>query len=62
MTVTKETLRRMITEFDLIPMSDQELDIILPELQQTGEDMKKLAKVDLSSTRISHVFRADPRS
>jgi hypothetical protein len=62
MAVTKETLKRMIEEMNLIPMSDQELDIVLPEVQGMLEGMKQISELDLSSIRISHVFRADPRT
>ena len=60
MAVTKETLKRMIDEMDLIPLSDEELDIILPEVQNMTEAGRKLSETDLSSSRVSHVFRASP--
>ncbi len=60
MAVTKETLKRMIDEMGLIPLSDEELDIILPQVQSTVESGQKLAETDLSSSRVSHVFRASP--
>ena len=60
MAVTKETLKRMIDEMGLIPLSDEELDVILPQVQSTVESGQKLAETDLSSSRVSHVFRASP--
>ena len=60
MAVTKETLKRMIDEMGLIPLSDEELDIILPEVQSITEAGRKLSETDLSSSRVSHVFRATP--
>lgn len=60
MVVTRETLKRMIDEMGLIPLSDEELDIILPQVQSTVESGQKLAETDLSSSRVSHVFRASP--
>ena len=60
MAVTKETLKRMIDEMGLIPLSDEELDIILPQVQSTVDSGQKLAETDLSSSRVSHVFRASP--
>ena len=60
MAVTRETLKRMIDEMGLIPLSDEELDIILPQVQSTVESGQKLAETDLSSSRVSHVFRASP--
>ena len=59
MAVTKETLKRMIDEMGLIPLSDEELDIILPQVQSTVDSGEKLAETDLSSSRVSHVFRAE---
>ena len=60
MAVTKETLKRMIDEMGLIPLSDEELDIILPEVQSVTDSGRKLSETDLSSNRVSHVFRASP--
>ena len=60
MAVSKETLRSMVEEMNLIPLSDKELDLILPEVQELTDAMSELSDVDLVETRISHVFRADP--
>lgn len=60
MAVTKETLKRMIEELNLIPMSDEELEIVLPRVQSIVDNMEQLSEVDLSRIRVSHVFRADP--
>ena len=61
MPVSKETLKRMIEDFGLIPMSDEELEIVLPTVQSTVDGTKQVSsEVDLSSIRISHVFRAHP--
>jgi len=60
MAVSKETLRSMVEEMNLIPLSDKELDLILPEVQELIDAMSELSDVDLVETRISHVFRADP--
>lgn len=60
MAVSKETLQRMVEEMNLIPLSDKELDQILPEVQDLIDTMSELSDVDLVETRISHVFRADP--
>jgi hypothetical protein len=60
MTVSKETLRGMVEEMDLIPMSDEELEQALPEIQALVDAMSELLEVDLVETRVSHVFRADP--
>ena len=60
MAISKETLKKMIEEMDLIPLSDKELDQILPEVQEIVDLMSELSTVDLAETRISHVFRAEP--
>ena len=60
MAVSKETLRRMVEEMDLIPLSDEELDQTLPEVQALVDAMSELSEVDIMETRVSHVFRADP--
>ena len=61
MPVSKETLKQMIEDFGLIPMSDEELEIVLPTVQSTVDGTKQVSsEVDLSTTRISHVFRAHP--
>jgi hypothetical protein len=60
MPVDKETLRQMIEDFDLTPMSDEELEIVLPTIQTMVDGMRQVSReVDLSTTRTSHVFRAD---
>ena len=57
---SKETLRSMVEGMNLIPLSDKELDLILPEVQELIDAMSELSDVDLVETRISHVFRAEP--
>lgn len=45
MPVTKEFLKRMIEEMNLIPMSDEELEIILPKVQSTMDGMEQLSEL-----------------
>ena len=56
--VTRETLRSMIDEFDLIPMSDRELDLVVPQLQSLVDAMGSAKGVDVADVRSSHVFHA----
>lgn len=56
--VRRETLQRMIEEFDLIPMSDTELDLVLPEIQSVLNAMRGSRQVDLADVRTSHIFQA----
>jgi Asp-tRNA(Asn)/Glu-tRNA(Gln) amidotransferase C subunit len=60
MPVTKDFLKRMIEELDLIPMSDEELEIVLPKVRNMMDGMEQLSELDLSEIRTSLVFRADP--
>lgn len=62
MKVTRETLKTMTREFDLVPLTDEELDIVLPNVQAMVDGLKQLEGIDLSEVRVSHVFRADPRT
>lgn len=56
--VTKKTLRDMIDEFGLIPMSEDELDLVIPQVQSLACEMDRTKNIDVSDTGSSHVFRA----
>lgn len=56
--VTRETLRRMIDEFELIPMSDDELDVAVPQVQALVNAISRTNHIDLANVRTSHVFVA----
>ena len=59
--VTKATLRAMIAELGLIPLTDEELDIVLPQVQAHRDAMEKLDKaLDLSMVAPGSVFFAEP--
>jgi hypothetical protein len=59
MAVTRETLKRMIEELDLIPMSDDELDLILLDVQDVIDGLERVKNLDFSEIR-TFDFRADP--
>lgn len=59
MAVTKETLQRMVREMGMVPVSEEEIEVILPALNHFLEDIQKLRALDLSGVR-SHIFRAEP--
>ena len=61
MPVTRETLRGMIDDFGLIPLTDEELDMLLPAVQAQVDAMAKLdAEVDLSMVPPGAIFHAEP--
>ncbi len=62
MPVTKDFLKRMIEELNLVPMSDEELEIVLPKVRNMMDGMEQLSELDLSEIRTSLVFRADPEA
>ena len=61
MPVTRETLRGMIDDFGMIPLTDEELDYLLPAVQAQVDAMAKLdAEVDLSMVPPGAIFHAEP--
>jgi Asp-tRNA(Asn)/Glu-tRNA(Gln) amidotransferase C subunit len=60
MTVTKETLQRMIEEMDLLPLSDEELERAVSAVNQLRDAMRALEEWDLSDVPGSYIFRAEP--
>ena len=60
MTVSKETLRGMVEEMDLIPCPTKSWNRLYPKFRPLVDAMSELLEVDLVETRVSHVFRADP--
>ena len=60
MAVTQETLRRMIDEMGLVPVSDEEMERIVPMLDHFLEGVQKLRDLDLSEVPGAHVFRPEP--
>ena len=47
MAVSKQTLKRMISEFDLIPLTDKEIEKILPDVETNLANLKKLRALKL---------------
>jgi hypothetical protein len=56
--VTRETLRHLVDEFGLIPMSDAELNVVLPQIQSQVDAVQAAKEVDVTGVRTSHVFHA----
>ena len=47
MAISKETLKRMTTDFDLIPLSDKELESVLPDVETNLANLKKIRALKL---------------
>ena len=61
MAVSRETLRGMIDDFGMIPLTDEELDYILPAVQAQVDAMARLdADVDLSMVPPGAIWHAEP--
>jgi len=48
MSVSKETLRNMIRDLNLIPLSEEELDMLLPDVQANLITLERIRKLDLT--------------
>jgi hypothetical protein len=59
MTVTRETLRRMLEEFGGLPMTDEELDRVLPHIQNYVNQAATMKQLDLAQVWSGRLLRAD---
>ncbi|MBI4232988.1 MAG: hypothetical protein HY686_00945 [Chloroflexi bacterium] len=60
--VTRETLKAMIRELGGVPLTDEELDMLVPAVQGQVDAMSKLdAALDLSQVAPGLIFHAEPR-
>jgi hypothetical protein len=57
--VSKETLKAMIREYGGIPLSDEELDLVAPEVDSYLAEAIQLRELDLSSVMSGRLMRAD---
>lgn len=58
MSITNETLKAMIRDYDGLELSDEELEMVRPELEFYLSELKKLEDLDLSdvfSGRLMHI-------
>ena len=55
--ISKETLRKMISDFQLIELSDQELNRILPDLKTYLVSVKRLRSLDLTKVPPARLLR-----
>ncbi len=59
MPVSKDTLRAMIRDFHGFELSDSELDIIEPELNNYLDEIEKLRELDLSNVMSGRLLKVD---
>ncbi len=57
MSISKETLKSMIKEYDGFSMSDSELDLILPEIENYLTAANSIADLDLSEIFSGRLYR-----
>ncbi len=58
MAIEKETLKAMIRDFHGFEISDEELDLVKPALDNYLDQVEKLRELDLSSVMSSRLLRA----
>lgn len=58
MEISKETLRVMIRSYKGFDLTDDEMDLVLPELQSYFEAVDKMNELDLSDTFSARLSRA----
>ncbi len=59
MAIEKETLKAMIRDFHGFDISDEELDLVKPALDNYLAQVEKLRELDLSSVMSSRLLRAN---
>ncbi len=59
MAIEKETLKAMIRDFHGFDISDEELDLVQPALDNYLAQVEKLRELDLSSVMSSRLLRAN---
>ena len=59
MAIEKETLKAMIRDFHGLDISDEELDLVKPALDNYLAQVEKLRELDLSNVMSSRLLRAN---
>ena len=57
--VSKETLKAMVRDYGGVPLSDEELDLVAPEVEAYLAEVDQLRDLDLSSVMSGRLLRAD---
>ena len=58
MTISNETLQAMIQAYHGFELTDAELELVRPELENYVQEVEKLRELDLSSVMSSRLLRA----
>ncbi len=58
MAISTETLRAMIRDFNGFELSDEELELVRPELESYLAEVEKIQELDLASVMSSRLLRA----
>ena len=58
MTISTETLKAMIRDYKGIELSDEELELVRPELESYLAEVELLKELDLSGLMSSRLLRA----
>ena len=58
MTISTETLKAMIRDYKGFELSDEELELVRPELESYLADVELLKELDLSGLMSSRLLRA----
>ena len=59
MPISKETLKAMIRDFQGFDLSDEELDLVRPELDSYEAALEQLRDLDLSGLMSSRLLRVE---
>ncbi len=59
MPIEKETLKAMIRDYHGLEISDEELDLVAPALNNYLAEVEKLRDLDLSNVMSGRLLRAD---
>ena len=58
MPISKETLKAMIRDYQGLPISDEELDLVLPEIENYLAAAEQMRELDLSDVMSGRLYRA----
>ena len=58
MPISKETLKAMIRDYEGLSISDSELALVLPEIENYLTAVKSIAELDLSEVISGRLYRA----
>ncbi len=57
MPVSKDTLKAIVEEYGGVPLSDEELDLVAPEVESYLQEIAQLRDLDLSSVMSGRLMR-----